>query len=165
MKRNLLLMVALLFMSIGLATAQTLTVTGTVVSESDGQPVAGAYVLVNGTTLGTITDAEGRFGIREVPADAKEIIVTFLGMSTASAPVQAEPLKIVMHEDVTYLEETIVTAMGISRSEKAIGYAATKVDGDEIAASRNANALDALQGKVAGLQIQATSSTRVRQIR
>ncbi|MBE6217110.1 MAG: SusC/RagA family TonB-linked outer membrane protein [Bacteroidales bacterium] len=158
MKRNLLLMVALLFMSIGLATAQTLTVTGTVVSESDGQPVAGAYVLVNGTTLGTITDAEGRFGIREVPADAKEIIVTFLGMSTASAPVQAEPLKIVMHEDVTYLEETIVTAMGISRSEKAIGYAATKVDGDEIAASRNANALDALQGKVAGLQIQATSS-------
>ena len=158
MKRNLLLMVALLFMSIGLAMAQTLTVTGTVVSESDGQPVAGAYVLVNGTTLGTITDAEGRFGIREVPADAKEIIVTFLGMSTASAPVQAEPLKIVMHEDVTYLEETIVTAMGISRSEKAIGYAATKVDGDEIAASRNANALDALQGKVAGLQIQATSS-------
>ena len=151
-------MVALLFISIGLATAQTLTVTGTVVSESDGQPVAGAYVLVNGTTLGTITDAEGRFGIREVPADAKEIIVTFLGMSTASAPVQAEPLKIVMHEDVTYLEETIVTAMGISRSEKAIGYAATKVDGDEIAASRNANALDALQGKVAGLQIQATSS-------
>ena len=151
-------MVALLFISIGLATAQTLTVTGTVVSESDGQPVAGAYVLVNGTTLGTITDAEGRFGISEVPADAKEIIVTFLGMSTASAPVQAEPLKIVMHEDVTYLEETIVTAMGISRSEKAIGYAATKVDGDEIAASRNANALDALQGKVAGLQIQATSS-------
>lgn len=158
MKKHLLLMMALLFASIGLATAQTLTVTGTVVAEKDGQPVAGAYVLVNGTTLGTITNENGEFGIRSVPADAKEIIVSFLGYSTASAPVQAEPLKIVMYEDATYLEETIVTALGISRSEKAIGYAATKVDGDEIAASRNANALDALQGKVAGLQIQATSS-------
>ena len=151
-------MMALLFASIGLATAQTLTVTGKVVAEKDGQPVAGAYVLVNGTTLGTITNENGEFGIRSVPADAKEIIVSFLGYSTASAPVQAEPLKIVMYEDATYLEETIVTALGISRSEKALGYAATKVDGDEIAASRNANALDALQGKVAGLQIQATSS-------
>lgn len=158
MKKHLLLMMALLFASIGLATAQTLTVTGKVVAEKDGQPVAGAYVLVNGTTLGTITNENGEFGIRSVPADAKEIIVSFLGYSTASAPVQAEPLKIVMYEDATYLEETIVTALGISRSEKAIGYAATKVDGDEIAASRNANALDALQGKVAGLQIQATSS-------
>lgn len=158
MKKHLLLMMALLFASIGLATAQTLTVTGKVVAEKDGQPVAGAYVLVNGTTLGTITNENGEFGIRSVPADAKEIIVSFLGYSTASAPVQAEPLKIVMYEDATYLEETIVTALGISRSEKAIGYAATKVDGDEIAASRNANALHALQGKVAGLQIQATSS-------
>lgn len=149
---------ALLYVSIGLATAQTLSVTGTVVAEKDNQPVAGAYVLVNGTTLGTITNENGEFDISNVPSDAKEIIVTFLGMSTTSAPVQAEPLRIVMHEDVTFLEETIVTALGISRSEKAIGYAATKVDGDEIAASRNANALDALQGKVAGLQIQATSS-------
>ena len=54
MKRSLMLMIALLIASIGIATAQTLTVTGTVVSESDGQPVVGAYVLVNGTTLGTI---------------------------------------------------------------------------------------------------------------
>ena len=158
MKKCLLLLMALLYVSIGLATAQTLSVTGTVVAEKDNQPVAGAYVLVNGTTLGTITNENGEFDISNVPSDAKEIIVTFLGMSTTSAPVQAEPLRIVMHEDVTFLEETIVTALGISRSEKAIGYAATKVDGDEIAASRNANALDALQGKVAGLQIQATSS-------
>lgn len=158
MKKHLLLLMTLLFASIGLATAQTLTVTGKVVAEKDGQPIAGAYVLVNGTTIGTITNENGEFGIRNVPSDAKEIIVTFLGFSTASAPVQAEPLNIMMYEDVTYLEETIVTALGISRSEKAIGYAATKVDGSEIAAARNANALDGLQGKVAGLQIQATSS-------
>ena len=66
MKKRLLLMVAVLFASIGMAMAQTLTVTGTVVAEKDGQPIAGAYVLVNGTTLGTITNEFGEFGIREV---------------------------------------------------------------------------------------------------
>ena len=85
MKKRLLLMMTMLFMSLGLAMAQTLTVTGTVVAEKDGNPIAGAYVLVNGTTLGTITNEFGEFGIREVPASAKEIIVTFLGMTTASA--------------------------------------------------------------------------------
>ena len=116
-----MLIFALLVAGIGIATAQTLTVTGTVVSERDGQPVAGAYVLVNGTTLGTITNANGEFGIREVPADAKELIVTFLGMSTASAPVQAEPVKIVMHEDVTFLEETIVVAYGVQKKSSFVG--------------------------------------------
>ena len=158
MKKTFLLMVALLSMSIGIASAQTLTVTGTVVAEGDGQPVAGAYVLVNGTTIGTITDANGKFGIKAVPADAKEIIVSFLGMRTASAKVSAEPLHIVMQEDATYLEETIVTAMGISRSEKALGYSATKVNSEEIASAGNTNAMSSLSGKVAGLTIQATSN-------
>ena len=100
MKKTLMLIFALLMASIGIATAQeTLTVTGTVTAERDGQPIAGAYVLVNGTTIGTITDANGKFGIKAVPADAKEIIVTFLGYSTASAQISAQPLDIVMHED------------------------------------------------------------------
>ena len=123
MKRSLLLMMTLLTVSLGIASAQTLTVRGTVVAEKDGQPVAGAYVLVNGTTIGTITNENGEFGIREVPADAKEIIVTFLGMTTASAPVQAEPLKIVMHEDATYLEETIVVAYGTADKRSFTGSA------------------------------------------
>ena len=93
MKSKLLLMAAMLFASIGIALAQnTVTVTGKVVAESDGQPVAGAYVLVNGTTIGTITDGDGKFGIKAVPADAKEIIVTFLGMTTASAKISTTPL-------------------------------------------------------------------------
>ena len=74
MKRNLLLMVVLLFASLGIALAQnTITVTGKVLSESDGQPVAGAYVLVNGTTIGTITNDLGEFGIKQVPTSAKEL--------------------------------------------------------------------------------------------
>ena len=158
MKKCLLMMMALLFASIGLATAQSFTVSGTVVAEEDGQPIVGAYAVVSGTTLGAMTDADGHFSISGVPADATQLVVSLLGMSTEAVEITRTPMTIKMHQDVTVLEGTIVTALGISRSEKAIGYAATKVDGGDIAASRNANALDALSGKVAGLTIQATSS-------
>ena len=114
MKKTLLLMFALLVASIGMATAQTITVTGRVVAEKDGEPVAGAYVLVNGTTIGTNTNDLGEFSIREVPASSKELIVTFLGLATTSAPVQAEPVRIVMKPDQNFLEETIVVAFGTS---------------------------------------------------
>lgn len=147
---------ALLFASLGLATAQSLTVTGTVVSEKDGQPVAGAYVLVNGTTLGTITNENGEFGIRNVPADAKEIIVTFLGYSTASAPVQAEPVKVLMREDTTYLEETTVVAFGTKRKQDLVGSVVT-VEKSLISNTQATSVSNALEGAVAGLQVVTSS--------
>ena len=156
MKRSLLLMMTLLAVSLGIASAQTLTVRGTVVAEKDGQPVAGAYVLVNGTTIGTITNENGEFGIREVPADAKEIIVTFLGMTTASAPVQAEPLKIVMHEDATYLDETTVVAFGTKRKQDLVG-SVVNVDKTLISNTQASSVSNALEGAVAGLQVISSS--------
>ena len=149
-------MMTLLAVSLGIATAQTLTVRGTVVAEKDGQPVAGAYVLVNGTTIGTITNEKGEFGIREVPADAKEIIVTFLGMTTASAPVQAEPLKIVMHEDATYLDETTVVAFGTKRKQDLVG-SVVNVDKTLISNTQATSVSNALEGAVAGLQVISAS--------
>ena len=159
MKRNLLLMVALLFASIGFALAQnTITVTGKVVAESDGQPVAGAYVLVNGTTIGTITDAEGKFGIKAVPADAKEIIVTFLGMSTASAKVSTEPLHIVMKEDATYLEGVVVT--GMQKMDKRLFTGSTaKVEGDKAKLDGVPEISRALEGRASGVSVQNVSGT------
>ena len=145
-----MLMVALLAASIGIATAQTITVTGKVVAEKDGHPVAGAYVLVNGTTIGTITNENGEFGIREVPADAKEIIVTFLGMTTASAPVQAEPLHIVMHEDATYLEETIVVAYGTADKRSFTGSAEV-IKADKLEKRTVSNVTKALDGLSTGV--------------
>ena len=156
MKKTLLLMMALLFASIGIATAQTLTVTGTVVSESDGQPVVGAYVLVNGTTLGTITNDKGEFGIRNVPADAKEIIVTFLGYSTASAPVQAEPVKVVMKEDTNYLDETIVVAYGTATKSSFTG-SASMVKSETIENRVATNVTTALAGTTPGVQVISAS--------
>ena len=158
MKKTLMLMIAFLFMGLGIAAAQSLTVTGTVVSESDGQPVVGAYVLVNGTTLGTITNDKGEFGIKNVPADAKEIIVTFLGFTTASAPVQAEPLKVIMKEDMNYLEETIVVAFGTSTKESFTG-SATVVSSDAIAQTQSSDVTRALEGRVAGVQMTTSTGT------
>ena len=149
-------MFALLVASIGIATAQTLTVTGTVVAESDGQPVVGAYVLVNGTTLGTITNENGEFGIRNVPADAKEIIVTFLGMSTASAPVQAEPVRIVMKPDQNFLDETIVVAYGTATKSSFTG-SATMVKSETIENRISTNVTTALAGTAPGVQVISSS--------
>ena len=71
MKRKLMFLMTVLFIGIGLMTAQTSRVTGLVTSEEDGQPVVGASILVNGTTLGTITDIDGKFTIANVPSSAK----------------------------------------------------------------------------------------------
>ena len=160
----------LLFASIGLATAQTLTVTGTVVAEKDGQPIAGAYVLVNGTTLGTITNEKGEFGIKAVPADAKEIIVTFLGMSTASAPVQAAPVMIIMEEDMNYLDDVVVVAYGTVHREAATG-SVSSVKNEQLAQVPATSVDKMLAGKMAGVTITSgsgqpgsTSTIRVRGI-
>ena len=155
MKKTLMLIFALLIASIGIATAQeTLTVTGTVTAERDGQPIAGAYVLVNGTTIGTITDANGKFGIKAVPADAKEIIVTFLGYSTASAQVSAQPLDIIMHEDATFLEETIVVAYGTMSKSDFTGSAA-QVKGSDIASASRETIEKGMAGKFSGVRVSS----------
>ena len=125
-------MMTLLFASIGLATAQSFTVSGTVVAEEDGQPIVGAYAVVSGTTLGAMTDIDGHFTISGVPADATQLVVSLLGMSTEAVQISKSPMIIKMHQDITVLDGTIVTALGISRSEKAIGYAATKVGGTRL---------------------------------
>ena len=159
MKSKLLLMAAMLFASIGIALAQnTVTVTGTVVAESDGQPVAGAYVLVNGTTIGTITDGDGKFGIKAVPADAKEIIVTFLGMTTASAKISTTPLHIVMKEDATYLEGVVVT--GMQKTDKRLFTGSTaKVDGEKAKLDGVPEISRALEGRASGVSVQNVSGT------
>ena len=170
MKKHLLLMMTLLFMSFGLATAQTLTVKGTVIAEKDGQPIPGAYVLANGTTLGAMTNDLGEFIIEDVPADAKELIATFLGMTTASAPVQWDPVTIVMKEDVNYLDDVVVVAYGTVRREAATG-SVSSVKNEQLAQVPATSVDKMLAGKMAGVTITSgsgqpgsTSTIRVRGI-
>ncbi|MCH5233347.1 MAG: SusC/RagA family TonB-linked outer membrane protein [Muribaculaceae bacterium] len=137
--------------------AQTITVKGTVVS-SDGEPIVGASLLVEGTTLGTMSDIDGNFVIPNVPATAKYLRVSYVGMTPQTVAITKEDMKITLRVNSELLDEVVVTAMGISRSERSLGYAATQVDASEIQSAQTTNVMTALQGKVAGLQIMNMGS-------
>ena len=152
MKRKLMLLMTCLMIGIGLVNAQISKVTGNVTSEEDGLPVVGASVLVKGTTVGTVTDIDGNFTLTNVPSSAGTLVISFIGMQ--SQEVKIKPVvKVALKSDAEQLDEVVVTAMGISRNKKALGYAATSMKGDEIANSRAVNPMNALQGKVAGIDI------------
>lgn len=159
MKKRLMLWLVCLFAGVNLMMAQTSTVTGVVTSHEDGEPVVGASVLVVGTNIGIMTDIDGKFAISNVPASAKTLRVSFVGMQPQEVSItRGRAMNIVLRTDAELLDEVVVTAMGISRSEKSLGYSATTVKNDEITSARVTNVADALSGKVAGLQVSTTSS-------
>ena len=156
MERKLMLLLACLFVGIGLVTAQTQKVTGVVISEEDGQPVVGASVLVKGTTLGTITDVDGNFNLSNVPSSAKTLQISYIGMQTQEVVIKPN-LKVVLKADAQKLDEVVVTAMGISREKKALGYAVQDVKSDALTRAANTDLAGALQGKVSGIDITPSS--------
>jgi len=160
MKRKLMLLLTCLFVGIGLVTAQNLKVTGIVISEEDGQPVVGASILVKGTTVGTISDIDGNFTLFNVPSSAKSLVVSFIGMKSAEVAIKPT-VKVVLVSDAQVVDEVVVTALGISRQKKALGYAVSEISGDEMLKARGgvSNPVNSLQGKVAGLQIQGGSGS------
>ena len=134
----------------GTAFAQNRTATGTV-SDAIG-PVIGAGVVVAGTTNGSVTDADGSFTIPNVPVGAT-IQVSCIGYTTVEYVFDGTPKAIVLQEDSQLLDEVVVTALGISREKKSLGYAVQDVKSDALNRGGSANLTDALQGKIAGLQI------------
>ena len=145
------MLLAVLTATLG-AYAQNRTVTGTVTDEG-GDPIVGATVLVEGTTLGTQTDMDGRFRIANVPSSAQTLRVSYVGMTSQTVKIVPGEIKVVLGTDSEVLDEVVVTAMGISRSEKSLGYSATQVGAAEIERAQTTNVMSALQGKVAGLQV------------
>ena len=93
MKERLLMLLACFFLSMGLVCAQISTVTGIVVSADDNEPIVGASVLVKGTTLGTVTDLDGRYSINNVPADAKILVISYVGMTTQELAIKGGAAK------------------------------------------------------------------------
>ncbi len=157
MKRKLMLLMTCLFIGFGLASAQISRVTGTVTSEEDGLPVVGASILVKGTSVGTVTDLDGKFTLENIPSSAKTLMISYIGMKTVEVEIKPT-VNVNLKPDTEVLDEVVVTAMGISRSEKTLGYSATTVKSDEIVTARTTNVANALSGKVAGLQVSSTSS-------
>ncbi len=132
-------------------------VVGTV--EDDFGPVTGASVVVKGTTNGTITDMDGNFTLEGVK-NGDVIQISFIGYSTIEVTYSGQPLGVIkLAEDTQKLDEVVVTALGMKRSEKSLGYAMQELKGDALLESRESNIANALSGKVSGLQVVRSSGS------
>ena len=147
-----------IFMGIGMATAQTATVTGKVVSETDGEPVFGASVFVVGTAgVGASTDMDGNFKINDVPSTATTLRVSYVGMTTQEVKIlRNKPMRVVLVEDGVSLDEVMVVAYGTAKKSAFTGSAAV-VKSEEIGKIQTSNATNALTGKMAGVQLTNAS--------
>ena len=130
------------------------------VTDAKGQPVIGASVIVRGTTLGVSTDAEGRFTLEvPAPASSQTLEVSYLGYETATIPVGSRTsFMVTLRESASEIESVVVTALGIKREEKALSYNVQQVGAEEITTVKDANFMNSLAGKVAGVTINASSS-------
>lgn len=156
MKRKLMLLLTCLFVGIGLVTAQITKVTGTVISEEDGLPVVGASILVKGTAVGTVTDMDGKFQLPNVPSSAKTLVISFIGMKSQELPIK-QTMNIVLKPDTETLEEVVVLGYGSGKKIGSIVGSVAKVNSEKLSAKPVANAMDALQGQVSGLQVYTSS--------
>ncbi len=133
------------------AWAQNVKVSGTVV-DITGEPLIGVYVLVEGTSSGTSTDIDGTYVI-ECPSNAT-LRYSLMGMKDVVLPVNGKSvINVTMEEDAVLLEDVVVTAMGIKREKKALGYAIEDVGAKELMRNKSANAINSLAGKIAGVNI------------
>jgi len=135
------------------------SVTGRV-TDASGQPIVGASVIVRGTTVGVSTDTEGRFAL-EVPSPAasQTLEVSYLGYETAAVPVGSRTsFEVTLQESSSEIEQVVVTALGIKRQEKALSYNVQQVAASDITLVKDANFMNSLSGKVAGVTINASSS-------
>ena len=153
-KRLTMFLAALLLTAVG-AFAQT-QVKGTVVSQEDGLPIVGATVMIVGTNEGTVTNVNGEFQL-SVPSSGATLRISYLGMQTIDVTA-ARTMRIEMLSDSKVLNEVVVTALGISREQKTLGYSAQTIDSDQLTEGKLTDVTSALAGKVAGLQVNTTSS-------
>ena len=150
MEKRLTMILASLFLCVGMALAQT-AVTGTVVSQEDGQPVIGATVRVAGTQTGTVTDADGRFSL-SLPSGHNKLQVSYVGMETQEVTVRGRNVNVTLLPVRTDLDEVMVVAYGTSTKSAFTGSAAV-IDAEEINKAQVTNPVDALVGKVSGVQL------------
>ncbi len=152
---KLLLILVLAVSALSASYAQTEKVIGTVVNSRDGSPIPGVSVVLKGppgTTIGTITTADGTFEINVTPNAT--LVFSFIGYRSQEVPLNGQSkLEVSLEESATSLDEIVVTALGIKKESKKLGYATTTVGADQINVNRTPNFVNTLQGKIAGVNI------------
>ena len=138
--------------------AQVRTVSGTVTDASTNQPLPGVSVLVKGTTTGTATDANGQYTLN-VPEGGNTLEFRFIGYQTIERPIgNATTINVALPIASRELGEVVVTALGIERTKNELPYAAQKVEGEQLTNTREANFVNALSGRVSGVNIQRNNN-------
>lgn len=152
MQKYLLLTLLTLMLTVSSATAQTV-VTGTVVSAEDGGTLPGVNVLVKGTMVLAITNAEGKFQIN-VPNGGQTLVFSYIGFRTIEVNINnRSTVDVQLNIDTTQLDELVVTAFGVEQQRKSLGYSIQEVRAQSLVEAQQPNVVNALQGKVAGVQI------------
>ena len=150
------LLLALLSMQ---ASAQDRTITGKVISTKDNLGIPGVSVVVVGTTIGTVTDIDGNYKLN-VPSTAKTIRLSSVGMKIKEIDLSASNnIDVTLEEDIMKLDEVVVTALGISKEAKSIGYSTQQVGGSELTRSGEVNIIEGLSSKAAGVQVIGSGGT------
>ncbi|GGK76700.1 SusC/RagA family TonB-linked outer membrane protein [Rufibacter glacialis] len=156
MKKTLLLLLVLLS-SLSMVFAQQREITGKVTASDDGTALPGVSVVVKGTTIGTSTDADGNFKLR-ISDNAAVLVLSYLGYISKEVPVGSQSsFNLSLTPDNQQLNEVVVTALGIERSERSLGYATQEVKGENLTFTKEQNVLGSLAGKVAGVQVTGSS--------
>lgn len=154
MEKRLSMLLMALFLVVGGVFSQT-KVTGTVVSQEDNEPVVGVSVLVVGTNIGTVTGSDGRFSLT-VPAGKSQLRFSYIGMETLE--VSARPnMRIVLRSGDTNIDEIVVTAMGLSREKKSLGYASQELKSEDLNIAGTSSLSSAIQGKLTGVSVRQSS--------
>ena len=155
--KKIALLLAFFTFGLQVLMAQTKEVSGKVSSAEDGGAIPGVSVSVKGTTIGTVTDMDGVFRLK-VPQDAKTLVLSFVGMTTQEVDLGNQTkINVKMVSENISVDEVVVTAMGISKEKKALGYAVENVGGQELTQAANTNLGTAIQGKVSGIEVSSSS--------
>ncbi len=142
------------------AFAQSAAISGIVSDKGTGMPLAGVNVVVEGTRKGAVTDFDGKYLIQANGVSGKSITFSFIGFKSKAVVLTGsnQVIDVQMEEEATSLDKVVVTALGIKREEKSLGYALSKVEGEEISQVKTASAVNSLQGRVAGVNVSTSSS-------
>ena len=137
------------------ADQNTIQVSGTVTSATDGMPLPGVSIIVQGTVQGTVTNFEGKYFLN-APANSV-LVFSFIGFTSREIPVQSRnTINVVLEESIESLDEVVVTALGIRREEKSLGFSVGKVTGEDLTRVAQENVLNSMAGKVSGVTINST---------
>ena len=138
---------------------QKIVVSGKVTDPTTGDPMIGVNIMVKGTTIGTISDASGKFALPAAIDPNSTLIFTFIGYAPKEVPVQGKSyIDVTMASDITGLKEVVITALGISREKKSLAYSVSDVKTEDLVKAANNNLMKSLDGKISGVNLVSLSS-------